>query len=270
MGILSGKPIENAANTISQRGESSVTYFTDRMGTISTEITSTVTYESGQWRPVVTVAAENVGQNFMRGTVAYIFNNRIGQFLLGSLGCYFALRSFILLQSLIEYITYMYMNVILVENDQFNYLKYMNRHTLFLFFFTVAILFASTIRSNLNENIFLLQVIIFDLYSIIKIMYCAIYFRTSLYDLLLWLIVFCIILIINIKDYHSTKEQKLCLCIFSLAVIDLLANIIVLIIPYLLPIGTILATYIYKYWIFTIGLTSALGILLALILLCRK
>ena len=216
------------------------------------------------------IASENFGRNFMRGTVTSILNNRFFQFLIGSIGCYFTVRSFILLQPLVEYITFMYMNPTLTENDQFNYLKYMNRHTLLIFCITVTILFALVTRSDFNENIIFLQVIIFDVYSIIKIVYCAIHFRALLYDLFLWLIVFCIILIINIRDSYSTNEDKHRLFIFILCTSDILANIIVLILPYLLSICTICATYIYKYWIFAIGITSALVILIALILLCRK
>lgn len=270
MGLFSGKPLEKSSEIISRRGESSVMYFTDGIGTLTKQVTSAIQYESKEWRPTMEIASENFGRNFMRGTVTSILNNRFFQFLIGSIGCYFAVRSFILLQPLVKYITFMYMNPTLTENDQFNYLKYMNRHTLFIFCITVTNLFALVTRSDFNENIIRLQVIIFDVYSIIKIVYCAIYFRALLYDLFLWLSVFCIILIINIRDSYSTNEDKHQLFIFILCTSDILANIIVLILPYLLSICTICATYIDKYCIFAIGITSALSILLALILLCQK
>jgi hypothetical protein len=46
MGIFSGKTLQNSSDIISRRGESSVRYFTDGIGTLSKQVTSVIEYES--------------------------------------------------------------------------------------------------------------------------------------------------------------------------------------------------------------------------------
>lgn len=270
MGIFSGKPLVHSTEIIAKTTESSVRYVGDEMGNWRKQINTTIENESKSWRPVVVIASENFGQNFMRGTVASVLNNPLVQFLIGSIGCLFAAWTFVLLQPLIEQTMFMTMSPMLTEDNQFNYFRHMNRHTLFIFFMAVTILFASITQSSSIENIILLQIIIFDMYSIIKIVYCAIYFRILLYDLLVWLIVFCITLIITAKGPHSDDKSRLGLLICVLCASDILANIIALIFPYLVLLFAASAPYIYQYRLLGTGCMVVFSILFSLTMYCRK